>query len=83
MVKLSTPITLVGKAVSAKVAEFSSRGPNSIAASILKVAKCVAINHNSFLVPNENMKIHEYNTLVYTVCNIFIIVEDFINSQNT
>ncbi|KAI3469065.1 hypothetical protein Pfo_025728 [Paulownia fortunei] len=36
MVKLSLPKTLVGKAVSAKIAEFSSRGPNTIASSILK-----------------------------------------------
>ncbi|KAK6140799.1 hypothetical protein DH2020_025460 [Rehmannia glutinosa] len=36
VVKISPPKTLVGKLVSAKIAEFSSRGPSSIAASILK-----------------------------------------------
>ncbi|KAL6556917.1 hypothetical protein OROHE_006793 [Orobanche hederae] len=36
MAKLSLPTTLMGKDVSAKIAGFSSRGPNSIAASILK-----------------------------------------------
>ncbi|PIN02103.1 Tripeptidyl-peptidase II [Handroanthus impetiginosus] len=36
VVKLSLPTTIVGKTVAAKIAEFSSRGPNSIAASILK-----------------------------------------------
>ncbi|KAG8374507.1 hypothetical protein BUALT_Bualt10G0002000 [Buddleja alternifolia] len=36
VVKLSPSITLVGKAVSAKIAKFSSRGPNTIAPSILK-----------------------------------------------
>ncbi|GFP84217.1 subtilisin-like protease sbt3.3 [Phtheirospermum japonicum] len=35
-VKLSLPTTLVGKAVSAKIVEFSSRGPNSVAPSVLK-----------------------------------------------
>ncbi|GFP80303.1 subtilisin-like protease sbt3.3 [Phtheirospermum japonicum] len=36
MVKISPSTTLVGKGVSAKIAGFSSRGPNSMAASILK-----------------------------------------------
>ncbi|KAL2237880.1 UNVERIFIED_CONTAM: Subtilisin-like protease SBT3.5 [Sesamum indicum] len=36
VVKLSPPPTLVGKAVPAKIAEFSSRGPNTVAASVLK-----------------------------------------------
>ncbi|KAL7123565.1 hypothetical protein ACP275_01G113100 [Erythranthe tilingii] len=37
VVKLSPPTTLIGKeTVSAKIAEFSSRGPNTISASILK-----------------------------------------------
>ncbi|KAL8552911.1 hypothetical protein ACS0TY_001550 [Phlomoides rotata] len=34
--RINPPSTLVGKPVSAKVAEFSSRGPNSVAPSILK-----------------------------------------------
>ncbi|GFP81112.1 4-diphosphocytidyl-2-c-methyl-d-erythritol kinase chloroplastic/chromoplastic [Phtheirospermum japonicum] len=37
MVKISPSTTLLGKGVSAKIVEFSPRGPNSIAASILKV----------------------------------------------
>ncbi|KAL6501553.1 hypothetical protein OROGR_026686 [Orobanche gracilis] len=36
MAKLSLPTTLMGKDVSPKIAGFSSRGPNSVAASILK-----------------------------------------------
>ncbi|KAL3650854.1 hypothetical protein CASFOL_007257 [Castilleja foliolosa] len=36
MVKLSPSTTLVGKRVSAKIVGFSSRGPNSLAASVLK-----------------------------------------------
>lgn len=37
VVRLSPSKTVVGKPVSAKVAFFSSRGPNSVAPAILKV----------------------------------------------
>ncbi|KAG6756723.1 hypothetical protein POTOM_040163 [Populus tomentosa] len=49
VVKLSPSKTIVGKPVLAKVAHFSSRGPNSIAPAILKVKmlKSKAILHNA------------------------------------
>lgn len=37
LVKLRPPKTFIGKPLSAKVAYFSSRGPNSITPAILKV----------------------------------------------
>lgn len=38
LVKLNLPKTIVGKPLLAKVAYFSSRGPNSVAPAILKVS---------------------------------------------
>jgi hypothetical protein len=53
VVKLSPSKTIVGKPVLAKVAHFSSRGPNSIAPAILKVTLLQSMTCRMFYILTE------------------------------